>query len=1481
MSKIFISHSSQNNAQALAVAQWLEKNGWDDYFLDISLERGLRAGDKWQDALNAAADRCEAVIFLISSEWLESKWCFAEFVLASKKYGKQIFAVIVTPTKFDAIPNEIASEFQVCDLVEGVEQQIFQVERDQIVPKTNVVFSNAGLDELKLGLKKSGLDPTTFSWPPASDKKRSPYRGLAPLEKEDAAVYFGREAKILRALDTLRGIRSRNVGGLFVILGASGSGKSSFLRAGLWRRIERDDRHFLPLPIIRPERAVINGQEGLLASLEQAFEKQGIPQTRSQIRSTLADGKQFSQLLHELQKSALRKLGEKVEPPPVLFFVDQGEELFIPDGKAEAEQFLTLIGNLLNSSSTSNGQSEQKKFQPIVVITIRSDSYQMLQACPQLSHVKQTIFDLPPLSQAEYKMVIEGPAKRSTEAKKELHIDPRLTEQLLHDAEGADALPLLAFTLERLFIEHGGDGNLTLQEYKDLGGIQGSVEAAVEAAFANPDAVPVIDRDSEKREEHLRNGFIPWLARIDPETETRKRRVAEWEKIPEKAQPLLERLITARLLVRDQRHVDGKEEKTKVVEVAHEALLRQWPTLTQWLDDAWEELKTADKVKKEAGEWIRNNRGDAWLTHEGERLSTAANLLNKKDLNELLGQVGRDYIQACQAKEKAKLDKEKAHQEERERQLKQIEDEQKQRALEQKRTKKSQRRNALLLGLLLLGIISVGILIVLQTRDVGQQASRVLAAAARDANEKELYDRASRLGILATRESWLNPAVAEAEAHLAAAANQLQLIVEVRKNMGGIWDARFSRDGNRVLTVLQDRIPQVWDAATGDPLGTPLLHAGPLGRVVFSPNGRTVLTVLGDHKTARIWDVATGGPVGARLPHTSALADVIFSPNGKMVLTVSEDRRARLWNAVTGDLIGDLLSKAGTVWIARFSRNGNRVLTVAPNGTAQVWETGTGEPVGKSFYHAGGLWSVRLGPNGRRVLVVPDDLKTAQVWNVAVGVPKGVPLRHSSSVEDAKFSPDGLRVLTVAKDGAVQVWDAITGAHLVGPVPHTPPVWIVEFSRDWKRVLTVAGDDKIKVWETATGEYVGHYSFRNAPTVRRASLSPDGTRVLTVSKDDKAAWVWDVVTGNPIIGPLRHGGGVLSAVFSPDGQRALTLELGRSARVWNLTTIAPLPQTSGVKSARFSRNGKRVLTVSQDKTVRVWEAGTGKPVSKTLSYPGGFWNVGISPDGTLVVTVAQDGKTQVWDVATSKPLGTPLAHDGAVKHATFSPDGKWLFTISRDMMRMWDASTREPVGHPFQHTNVLRNGRISSDGRRVLTISDDDKMVWLWDLDAGDHALRGAGIVKRATFSPDGQQVLTVAEDGTVQLWDAISGNAIGHRLRHDGAVNSATFSSDGQQVLTVAEDGTVQLWDAISEDAIGHRLRHDGPVKTSMFSRDGQKVLTVSKDGSVQVWDAISGDAIGHRLRHDGPVKNCNVQSRWATGTHDHTQLDSADLGC
>jgi len=646
MARIFLSHSSGNNAEAIALRDWLVGHGWDDLFLDLDPERGLKAGERWQAALKQAAERCELVIFLVSPEWAASKWCLAEFLLA-KNLNKRVFGVIAEPTPLSDLPTEMTAEWQLVDLTAGKRDHKVTVRPPPGDKTETVAFAEDGLERLRIGLMQAGLDARYFAWPPEDDPERAPYRGLEPLQAEDAGIFFGRDGPTIVGLDLLRGLREAPPPRLVVILGASGAGKSSFLRAGLLPRLVRESQHFLPLPVIRPERAVISGETGLIASLEQALKAAGLRRTRGDIRKAIEAGPaSIASVLSELvaAKTPARKGdGTNVPKPPTLIVtIDQAEELFQAEGAEEARAFLDLLAKLI----------AEDKPALIALFTIRSDSYERLQEAKPLEGIRKVPFDLSPMPKGAYADVIKGPARRLEGTKRALKIEEALVDALLADIEegGAkDAMPLLAFTLERLYREEGGDGDLRLSEYDQLGRVRGSIEAAVERALKAADSDPKIPRDRQARLALLRRGLIPWLAGIDSDTGSPRRRVARRSEIPEESVPLIDLLVEQRLLATDISQDTGEV----TIEPVHEALLRQWGLLQGWLAEDAGLLSVLEGVKRASRDWSANAKGAPWLTHMGERLKTAEQLTERPDLAANLEPTERDYLAACRRAERA------------------------------------------------------------------------------------------------------------------------------------------------------------------------------------------------------------------------------------------------------------------------------------------------------------------------------------------------------------------------------------------------------------------------------------------------------------------------------------------------------------------------------------------------------------------------------------------------------------------------------------------------------------------------------------------------------------------------------------------------------------------------------------------------------------------------------------------------------------
>ena len=639
LARIFLSHSSADNAAAVCLRDWLIEQGWDDLFIDLDPERGIAAGERWQERLIQASTRCEVVIFLLSRAWLQSNWCQEELNLA-RRMSKRLCGVLIEDLPKELLPQTLTTEWQVVSVHTGCDR----VPLSAVLPVTHepvsVPFSLEGLSRLKWGLEQAGVDPRFFAWPPPHDPDRSPYRGLRSLEADDAGVLFGRDAQIIEVLDKLRSMRAQVGARVLVILGASGAGKSSFLRAGVLPRLGRDDRNYRVLPIIRPATNVITGSTGLNRCLADALSANNIPQVWGDdlIRNTAWVKEEVAGLAHLGSPRVESGLG--ATPPSVVIPIDQAEELFVSGPSLETELFLQILRSLVEETALS----------VIVIATIRSDAFERLQLTKPWAGFPQQPYSLAPLHQGSFAEVIKGPARRLERSRRTLEIEDALVDALLSDVEdgtGKDALPLLAFALERLYAERGSDSVMRLSTYERLGGIGGAIEAAItDALIRGPNGEPG-EQDLRTALQQLRLGFVPWLAAIDPETRLPCRRVARLSELPSDSVPVILRLVDQRLLVIDQ--PVGAAHAT--IEAAHEVLLRRWRPLRDWLDQDRDDLALLEGVRRSSQEWDTNGQNAAWLAHTERRLDDVERLVLRADFSASLGTVERSYLAACRAAE--------------------------------------------------------------------------------------------------------------------------------------------------------------------------------------------------------------------------------------------------------------------------------------------------------------------------------------------------------------------------------------------------------------------------------------------------------------------------------------------------------------------------------------------------------------------------------------------------------------------------------------------------------------------------------------------------------------------------------------------------------------------------------------------------------------------------------------------------------------
>ncbi|MCP5084308.1 MAG: SUMF1/EgtB/PvdO family nonheme iron enzyme, partial [Alphaproteobacteria bacterium] len=627
-------------AVASALESWLTANGFSDIFID---HQAIAGGDKWREALRTSAGSARVVVCLVTANWLASDQCMGEF-RAAWYMGKRIIPLFLLLP--DAKPDErskerlkeVMAEDQGVDLWPCVKDNKFNLNGDEAVTARLA----AGLRAAG-ALARIGLDPEAFN----IDKKLrpTPFPGLSAFgdEDADAALFYGRSKEIAQTLEILRSIRAMGEPWPLVILGASGSGKSSLLKAGILPRLRRESPAWLPLRAFRPGADPLLNFAEALATTQGDF---GKSEAHGVIRRTLFDAwsvaerdekGELNDAGNEALRGALEAEGQKLRKAAnrpaatILISVDQAEEIARSEG--DSGDALADYLKVAISSTASNWQ---------LAFTTRTDSFPELQSHQRFQNLETRGYDLRAIPIFRFDNVVEQPAKRYG-----VEVGVQLVDTLMEDAPKQDALPLLAFALQRLWRRFAASGTLREADYNDMGGLKGLIEDAAERALRGIEPeqdVPLPVGALPKRLDELgASTFVPPLAQINDSGET-IRRISRWDSFSEDQKDLLNRYDHWRLVVRKG---SINENSGDTVEVAHEALFREWDRLRDWLEPERARLESLRGVKAAARTWERHDRIEAYLDHRDARLTEALALSDNADFARQLADLEGDYLTAC------------------------------------------------------------------------------------------------------------------------------------------------------------------------------------------------------------------------------------------------------------------------------------------------------------------------------------------------------------------------------------------------------------------------------------------------------------------------------------------------------------------------------------------------------------------------------------------------------------------------------------------------------------------------------------------------------------------------------------------------------------------------------------------------------------------------------------------------------------------
>ncbi|MET9446085.1 nSTAND1 domain-containing NTPase [Streptomyces cinerochromogenes] len=1232
-----------------------------------------------------------------------------------------------------------------------------------------------------------------------------PYRGLAPYRREDARWFFGRERSTNALVAQLRA--AERSGGLVMLVGASGAGKSSLLNAGLVPAIRggalspktphspQAAKHpqapraphspqaspapeapdspapapaplpaSAPGPVSAPDPApaatppdpvlqLVPGADPLGELVRRVPELAAVAAEarraeREASQNPALPGGDAPHLARAVREAVADWAGRAAGPDarPVVI-VDQFEEAFtLCADEADRRTFIQLLHAACTPPAGSAGPAPVQ-----VVLGIRADFYEQCLGYPELADALQhRHMVLGPLTSTELREAVTGPAKAVG-----LELEPGLAELIVREvsadgprgAHDAGVLPLLSHALLATW-QRRKAGRLTLAGYRAAGGIQGAVAATAERAWSGLDPAA---RTAARL-------LLLRLVRLGEDTQATRRRgtrrqLAEESADPGKTEESLEALVRARLVTLD----------ADTVEITHEALLHAWPRLRHWIDEGRGDHLLRQRLEEDGRAWEDSGR-DSSLLYRGSRLEQARSWARSAGDTYLT----RSAVEFLAASVRLR-----------------------------KRTVWLSR--AAVAALVALAVLAAGSAVIAWKQRDDAVFEQVLAEA--DRVQHTDPSLAAQLDLVAHR---LRPGDEGTYSRLISIVNA-PLATPLSGHTGAVYLTSFSPDGHTLATASYDRTVRLWDVTDPHrpaPLGKPLTaHTSWVSSAVFSPDGHT-LASAGDDGTIRLWDVTDPAhPVPRGRPltgHKGTIYLVAFSPDGRTLASAGEDHTVRLWNVADPrrpKAAGTLRGHSAAVRCVAFSPDGRTLAAGGDDERILLWDTSDPGrprrlPTGLTG-HTDLVHSVAFSPDGHTLASGSAD-DTIRLWDLrdpAHPSPLGSPLTgHTGPIWSVAFSPDGRRLAAASADSTASLWNVSdpgspsqVGEPLTGS---SGEMYALGFSPDGRTLATGSGDGKVRLWSIPTSDMIG----------RSGAFRPDGRVLATASRDGRVR-LWNVAApGRPVaLGApfMRADGGHRSMMFSPDGRTLAVLNGMSTLYLWNVTDPShPVRVASLALRTRFA--GPR-----------------------TLAY---------SPDGKVLATAYDDRTIQLWNVtdpARATPLGEPLTgHRGYVNALVFSPDGHTLASGSADRtIRLW---------------NVTAPARAVPLGRPLPAHS---------------------GPVNALAYSPDGHTLASGSDDDTVRLWnvtDPAEASALGDPLTgHTEAVTSLTFSAVGHTLASGGNDNTVRLWnvtDPAEATPIGQSMSPNATTGTFLAFSPTRRVLGVSSGtDTVRLWSLDDDAAIRH----------------------------------
>lgn len=1295
-----------------------------------------------------------------------------------------------------------------------------------------------------------------------------PYPGLSYFGPDDADRFFGRDEAISQLVTAV----SRQP--LTALVGASGSGKSSVVLAGLAPRLHRGGGwrfsyfrigHELDYdPFLALARALVpfyvNGGD----------ETERLRQTRmlaTDLRSGALTPKDVFATCRNQNKGSR-----------ILLIADQFEEAFTLIGdEAVRNRFIDVL--LAGFTDPPSGGAPDV----CLMLTLRADFYGRALLNRPLSDAFQGhVENLGPMKREELRTAIVRPAELAG-----VSFDPGLVETLLDEVDSKPgSLPLLQFALREMW-ERQANQRITRESYDAIGGVQGALARRAEAIF-----VTLTENGANvQMQKYFQRLFTRLVTLGEGQQDTR--RIADRSELGDEAWSLAQRLAgeNNRLVV-----TNAPAGSHETAEVVHEALIRHWPKLADWIDHDRAFLSWLRQIQTNIDLWSADPSDEGPLLRGG-LLAQAIEWRARRPDD--LSPTEKGFIDASIAFRRREEDaKEAARQAELSRQRERAEDAGKLAAEQRRRA-----RQARIFGLVAGGIACIAVLLMalsgyyawLANRGAKQSLSRQLAA--QSLVDIDIKPQRSLLlaveSIRLARDSGIYRSVDAARLlHTLLGATGG---VPLNGHTGAVKAVAFRPDGGAIATAGDDGTIRLWNPSR--PLDAPVVlsgHQGAVTSVAYTQDGSRLVSAGADG-TTRVWDASRPEKAAVVLAgHKGAIRALAIGPDSHFVATGGDDGTVLLWDLRAADPSAApvvLLGHEKPVTAATFSRTGRWLVTGSnEDHIVELWDMTAADPAGagRRLSHGerasdGGLNGLAFSPDERRLAVALGY--GVQMWDLTATDPPAAVLFkdiHGQWISALGFSADG-RWFVSGADGTVILRDLASAegsARAINLTGHRATVKAVAFDPTGRWLATAGGDQTVRLWDltdTAKPSIVleGHEAEINA-----LAFSPDGGQIVTGS-NDRQARLWDIPEASLDRIVMNGGDAHIRAVaFSPDATRLVAVSNRGNTRLWDVShpENKPLVLWEGAAagtafdflSVSFSPDGHWLAAAtSQDQAVRLWDIGAADPAAavSALGPVHQTTRVVFSPDRHWLVSEGWNGEVNFWNLAAGRPKSAPEAACGRTPEPAqglaFSADGRAMVTGSHGRHAfLWRLADGNPCSHAvgFEAGPVPEEVALSPDGKWIAATNwEPDYRAMLWHVtDSGPPALAAklqfTSRVMSVAFSPDGHRMAAGSTDHTVQLVDLMDPARTPISLReHQERVLEVRFSPDSLWLASLSEDRTIRLWDVdhpTDEPAV---LRDPAAFSGLSFSSDGNWLATGNIDGTVRLWWLKVDQLIGLACRTAG----------------------------